>query len=98
MLLLATVLVSPHLTVYDLVILAPTFLLISERFIGHASEPKVHVAGLLLYLCYLAPLIGPLSQWTRIQISVPAFVALLWIVVRISGAPRSTHFQRLAPA
>jgi hypothetical protein len=97
-LLLATVLVSPHLTVYDLVILAPAFLLIAGWVTGHASEPKNHFLGLLLYASYLAPLIGPLSQWTRIQISVPAFVALLWIVIRISGVPRATDSQYLATA
>ena len=83
-LLLATVLVSPHLTVYDLVILAPAFLLISDWAIEHSGEPYSHAVGLLLYLCYLAPLIGPLSQWTRLQITVPAFVALLWMVMRLS--------------
>jgi alpha-1,2-mannosyltransferase len=97
-LLLATVLVSPHLTVYDLVILAPAFLLISDWIIGRASEPKVHVAGLLLYLCYLAPLIGPLSQWTRIQISVPAFVALLWMITRLSDIPCSQDSPSLSTA
>jgi alpha-1,2-mannosyltransferase len=97
-LLLATVLVSPHLTVYDLVILAPAFLLISDWAIDHAAEPQIHTVGLLLYLCYLAPLIGPLSQWTRFQISVPAFVALLWLVVRLSRAAQVTNSPRLAPA
>jgi hypothetical protein len=97
-LLLATVLVSPHLTVYDLVILAPAFLLISDSFVGHASEPNVHVAGLLLYLCYLAPLIGPLSQWTRFQISVPAFVTLLWMITRLSGISCSQDSSSLSAA
>ena len=97
-LLLASVLVSPHLTVYDLVILAPAFLLISDWIMGHASEPKVHVAGLLLYLCYLAPLIGPLSQWTRIQISIPAFVALLWMITRFSDIPCSQDSPSLSTA
>jgi hypothetical protein len=97
-LLLATVLVSPHLTVYDLVILAPAFLLISDWAVDHAAEPHIHMVGLLLYLCYLAPLIGPLSQWTRFQISVPAFVALLWVVVRLSRAPGATGSPSLVPA
>jgi alpha-1,2-mannosyltransferase len=97
-LLLATVLVSPHLTVYDLVILAPAFLLISDWAIDHAAEPPIHAVGLLLYLCYLTPLIGPLSQWTRFQISVPAFVALLWMVIRLSGAALITKSPNLRPA
>lgn len=97
-LLLATVLVSPHLTVYDLVILAPAFLLISDWAMDHAAEPQIHAVGLLLYLCYLAPLIGPLSQWTRFQVSVPAFVALLWMVIRLSRAALITKLGSLTPA
>jgi hypothetical protein len=38
-LLFATVLLAPHLTVYDLVILAPAFLLLSDWIVVHASEP-----------------------------------------------------------
>jgi hypothetical protein len=97
-LLLATVLVSPHLTVYDLVILAPAFLLISDWALAHEFEPKIHAIGLLLYFCYVAPLIGPLSQWTRFQITVPAFVALLCMVAGVPGAARSRAPQSVAPA
>ena len=96
-LLLASVLVSPHLTLYDLVILAPAFLLISDWAVEHAPDPRIHAVGLVLYLCYLAPLIGPLSQWTRFQITVPAFVSLLWLAVRLARASRTTNSPSLAP-
>ena len=75
-LLLATVLVSPHLTVYDLVILAPALLLLAN----HAAETDDRRLGHLIYLTYILPLFGILAMWTHVQLSVIAmFVALMWI-------------------
>ncbi len=55
-LLLASVLVAPHLTVYDLVILAPAFLLLADwlvdqpahaldPLVGNSSLPRVHASA-----------------------------------------------------
>ena len=88
-LLLATVLVSPHLTVYDLTILAPGFLLLADEAAAHGAFARR--AGMLVYLCYVLPLIGPLSMWTHLQLSVPAMVALLWVIYRLLS---STGEQR----
>lgn len=44
----------------------------------------MHAVGLLLYLCYVLALIGPLSHWTHFQISIPVLLALLWLVGRRS--------------
>lgn len=81
-LLLATVLVSPHLTVYDLVILAPAFLLLADWAEGKWSA--VAWLGPPLYLTYLLPLAGPLARWTHIQLSMLAMCGLLWVVYRSS--------------
>jgi hypothetical protein len=79
-LVIATVLASPHLTVYDLTILTPAFLLLADEAIANSAFGKK--AGLLMYLCYVLPLIGLLSMWTRLQASVPAMAALLWVICR----------------
>jgi alpha-1,2-mannosyltransferase len=79
-LLLATALVSPHLTVYDLVILAPAFLLLADWAEGRWF--RVPWLGWLLYLTYLLPLAGPAARWTHLQLSVLAMTALLWVVYR----------------
>ena len=84
-LLLATVLVSPHLTVYDLVILAPLFLLLGDVASVKAGLGKK--MGLLLYVCFVLP-IGPLSMWTHVQLSVPAMVALLWLIFATTASRR----------
>ena len=80
-LLLATILVSPHLTVYDLVILAPAFLLLGDWALAHGdSAPSV---SLLFYACYALFLLGPLARVTHLQLSVVAMTALLWMSCRI---------------
>ncbi len=83
-LLLATVLVSPHLTVYDLVILAPAFLLLGDWALGHREQKVAPRIQQLIYVCYLLFLTGPLARMTHVQLSVAAMTALLWIGWRIS--------------
>lgn len=86
-LLLATVLVSPHLTVYDLVILAPAFLLLGDWVMTHRDSASS--ISMLLYACYLLFLLGPLARITHLQLSVLAMTALLWVTWRIAEPPVS---------
>ena len=81
-LLIATVLAAPHLTIYDLVILAPIFLLLVEW----SAASAISAAGLrvLLYLCFVLPLIGPLARWTHVQLTVVVMFALLMVVERMA--------------
>jgi alpha-1,2-mannosyltransferase len=83
-LLLATVLVSPHLIVYDMVILAPAFLMLADWLVARPSDSFQARAAGILYLVYLCPLMGPLSQWTHIQISVPCMAALILMIWRLT--------------
>jgi hypothetical protein len=77
-LLIASVLVAPHLTVYDLVVLAPAFLLLVDWAMAHRlSLPWF---GPVLYACYVLPLLGPLAKWTHVQLSVVALAVLLWMI------------------
>jgi Glycosyltransferase family 87 len=86
-LLFATVLVAPHLTVYDLVILAPAFLLLSDWIVGHSFQRFVQTLGTTLYFVYVLPLLGPLAVWTHIQLSVIAMVGALLLIWKISAHP-----------
>jgi hypothetical protein len=88
-LLIATVLVAPHLTIYDLVILVPAFLLLADLALQESAPTSVPI---LLYLCYALPLIGPLSRYTHVQLSVVAFAALLywiWNSAKLRGGYRT---------
>jgi hypothetical protein len=77
-LLVATALLAPHLTVYDLVILAPAFLLLSDWIANNPDHPAIPYFKLLLYLSFALPLFGPLARWTHVQLSVPVMAALLY--------------------
>ena len=83
-LLVASVLVAPHLTVYDLAILAPAFLLLADWAISSPEDPLADVTRGLLYLCYPLFLLGPVSRLTHVQLSVPAMAAVLWVIWRAS--------------
>jgi Glycosyltransferase family 87 len=76
-LLLATVLLAPHLTVYDLVILAPAFLLLANWIVPQPISVTASLK-LLLYLAFALPLLGPFAHWTHFQLSVPVMAALLY--------------------
>jgi hypothetical protein len=86
--LVATVLVSPHLTVYDLVILAPATLLISDWVLSLCWTPPSEQFVVLLYLVYLLPLLGILTKWTHVQLSVIAMSILLWLIWREGDSRR----------
>jgi len=91
-LLLATVLVAPHLTVYDLVVLAPAFLLLADWLAGQGSSPVNGWLGFLLYLVYMLPLLGPLTRWTHVQLSVIAIGATLYAIFQLRS--QETEPQR----
>ena len=91
LLLLASVLVAPHLTVYDLVILAPAFLLLADWIVDQPLTPLTRRLGTLLYLVYMLPLVGPFTRWTRVQVSVIAMSATVWLIWRISREGSSSE-------
>ena len=92
-LLLASVLVAPHLTVYDLVILAPAFMLLADWLVGQPPTGSTWWLGTLLYLVYMLPLLGFITRWTHVQLSVVAMAAtvfLLWSISRGSSSAEGT--------
>jgi hypothetical protein len=87
--LLATVLVAPHFTVYDLVILAPAFLLLGDWAIQDTENALARAAQVLVYLSYALFLLGPVSRFTHVQLSVLAMAALLWVCEQEIFTPAS---------
>jgi len=90
-LILAAVLVNPHLFVYDLLALVPALLLPVDWALAHENDPSSSTLKLLLYLAFVLPLFGPLSRWTHLQLSVPVFAAILWIVWRARTSARPSE-------
>lgn len=84
-LLLATVLVAPHLTVYDLLILAPAFLLLVDWMAGQPDGLSHRWLGTALYLVYALPLLGPFARWTHVQLAVIAMAGCVYLIWRTCG-------------
>ena len=85
-LLLTSVLVAPHLTVYDLVILPPAFLLLGDWALPKSGQAPASAVLALLYVCFPFFLAGPLTRFTHVQLSVLAMAALLWLIWRTAHA------------
>jgi len=83
-LLIVTVLVAPHLTVYDLVILAPAFLLLGDWVVAHRHHHLTLRLATLLYFVYLLPLVAPAARWTHLQLSVLAMSAIVWTLWQLA--------------
>ena len=83
-LLLSTVLIAPHLTVYDLVILAPAFFLLADWVVGHPLNTSMGGLGFLLYFAYFSPLLGPLALWTHFQVSVVLIAVLVYMIWQLA--------------
>ncbi len=81
-LLMATVLASPHLYVYDLVILAPAFLIIVDHTLAGAERMFSKPIQRMLYFAYALPLAGVIAQVTHVQLSVIAMTALAIMLFR----------------
>lgn len=86
---LAAVLVNPHIYIYDLLAVAPVFLMLTDWSLQNPGHPVRQRIFVLLYLAFLLPLFGPLAYWTHLQLSVPTYAALLWTLWRMqfSQAP-----------
>lgn len=69
-LLLATMLVDPHLYVYDMLVLMPGLLLLWD-WAEERDDPRQRwtLRGLLAF-CYVAPLLGPMAELIRLQSTV----------------------------
>lgn len=80
-LLLATVLVDPHLYAYDLVILVPVYMLLWDWSIAEGESTSMRRFQWLLYACYFSPLFVAAADVFRVQPSVLLMTALLAVLV-----------------
>jgi hypothetical protein len=95
-LLLASMLVNPHLYIYDLLALAPVFLLLADWILINSRHEAAPTMRALLYLSFILPIIGPISRWTHLQLSVLAFAALLCSLWAVARLPSASGAQKLA--
>jgi hypothetical protein len=79
-------LTTRHLTVYDLVILAPAFLLLGNWAADQNICRAAQAVPALLYLSYPLFSLGPIARVTHLQLSVVALAALFWITATTVSA------------
>ena len=87
---LAMVLISPHVNAYDLILLAPVFFLLANWLVLSPGETRRRALSAWLCLLMAAPVVGALPAIVRLQFSVTAMAAilfLLWRLVHESSAP-----------
>ena len=101
-LLITTILVSPHVFAYDLVVLLPAFLLIVDWSLAHPSDRHSPLLRLLLGIAFVSPFLHLVAQFTRIQVSILTLLALLVVVTRLetssAPAPAPTLREASPPA
>jgi alpha-1,2-mannosyltransferase len=95
-LVLVSVLVNPHLYIYDLLALVPLFLLVTDWVLDGANHKSSPMLLVFLYASFVLPLLGPLSRWIHVQLSVPFFAVLLWMLWRMSVNSAATVGHTLA--
>src|SRR5688572_24318616 len=81
-LLLATMLVNPHVNPYDLVVIVPVFILVAQWAITHGRTGSALLV--LLYLCYYLPALSFLPAMTHVQFSVIAMAVLMVMLTGLS--------------
>ena len=77
-LVLATVLVSPHLGTYDLVLVAPALVMTAGAAEG-AAAPVRRVLRVILWAAYLVPMTRPFTAVTHLQLTSPVFA--MWLAM-----------------
>ncbi len=94
-LVLLSVLASPHLVSYDLLLLTLPLLLLADWGLRNRDYPLGAPISLLLVLVYFSPFSGiVVARLTQVQISVPVFVLLAWLLRGICTGESTRIRQR----
>jgi hypothetical protein len=96
-LLLASVLVDPHLYAYDLVVLVPVYMLLWDWSIEQGDTASTRRFQWLLYACYFSPLFASAADVSRVQPSVLLMFALAVVVWTLGSRGPGFAIRRRAP-
>jgi hypothetical protein len=96
---LAFVLITPHVFEYDLLVLTPVFFLLANAEAASVAPARSPVRPWALAALFLAPLLTAIPAVIRLQFAVTPMVVLLW--QGLAGASNSdawTAWRQPAPA
>jgi hypothetical protein len=85
-LVLGTVLVNPHLYVYDLVVLGVPLALIVAFALDQKQTDDVRSLTVLVHILCWVPLLSPLAAVTHLQLTTPCLMMLLLVLSECAGA------------
>ena len=95
MLAAATVLVSPHLLTYDLLLLALPLVVCADWAVQHRRDARQPAIALLLVLVYFIPFSANLARLIPVQLSTIVCAALAWSAYSIcASAPGELENRR----
>jgi alpha-1,2-mannosyltransferase len=90
MVMLLTLLGSPHLLTYDLLLLTLPLLVLADWAVRNHAHPRQPLVALLLVGLYLSPFSSHLARLTHVQLSVLAMAAVAWCVYDVCRKPTPT--------
>jgi len=97
-LIVLTILASPHLISYDLLLLTIPLLLFADWAVQHQDHRFSAVVPGALVLLYFAPFSGMIvARLIGVQIAVPVMAAVAWMMGREALAERQDNFAIVAP-
>jgi alpha-1,2-mannosyltransferase len=97
-LIVLTILASPHLISYDLLLLTIPLLLFADWAAQHQDHRFSAVVPGALVLLYFAPFSGMIvARLIGVQIAVPVMAAVAWMMGREALAERQDNFAIVAP-
>ena len=80
---LAMILISPHVNPYDLILLAPVFFLLANWLLLTSGDSRGSRLSTWLCVLMIAPILNGLPAILRLQFSVTAMLAILFLLWRI---------------
>ena len=81
---LAMILINPHVNAYDLILLAPVGLLLANWLVLSPGDPSWRAVSIWLCLVIAAPILTWLPAILRLQFSVTAMAAILFLLWRVA--------------
>jgi Glycosyltransferase family 87 len=94
---LAMLLISPHVFEYDLILLAPVYFLLTNALAASAIEEGVPVIVWGLCALFVAPLMTGIPPAIRLQFSVTAMVAILFVLWRLEVTEGAEEMGQASP-
>jgi len=97
-LIVLTILASPHLISYDLLLLTIPLLVFADWAVQHQDRRFSAAVPVALVLLYFAPFSGMIvARLIGVQVAVIVMVGIVWMMERSAAADRQDNFAIVAP-